>query len=390
MAAYQQTAGRVALAVAVLLAAPCAADEAEEFFKRLDRNRDGKLTRDEFPEQIRRMFDRVDANGDGAVTLEEDRAFRAARSALRPGAQANRGGRQRQAGSVKQISNIPYAGTTNPRQTLDLILPVKPAGETPLPVVAFIHGGGWRGGNKSGGVGRVARYAAGGNYAGVSVGYRLTGEAIWPAQIHDCKAAIRWIRANAKTYNLDEDKIGVWGTSAGGHLVAMLGTSGGDKAMDGTIGPNAKHSSRVTCVVDCFGPTDFLQMDAHRPARARLTHDEGNSPESLLIGGPIRDNRDKVASANPITYVSKDAPPFLIAHGTADPLVPFHQSELLDAAFRKAGLKPIFLHVVGAGHGFGGAEFDSRVRAFFDKHLRGRKVDVSSEPIKQGGERRGR
>ena len=359
--------------VVVSVASACFADAAEDLFKRCDTNGDGTLSRDEFPRGVMKLFDRIDANGDGALTLEEDRAFRTSR---------RRGGAKR-GDNVKLTSDIPYAGTTNPRQMLDLILPKKPATDKPLPVIVFIHGGGWRAGNKSSGAGRVGPYVAAGNYAGVSVGYRLTSEAIWPAQIHDCKAAIRWIRANAKKYNLDGEKIGVWGTSAGGHLVAMLGTSGGVKAMDGTLGPHAKLSSRVTCVVDCFGPTDFVQMDANRPSGARMTHDEANSPESKLIGGPIQKNKANAAAASPITYVSKDDPPFIIAHGTADPLVPFHQSQLLDAAFGKVGLKQVFIHVVGAGHGFGGAEFDKRVRAFFDKHLHGKNVKVSSAPIKQ-------
>ena len=377
--------GWVAVVVVAVVGSASPADQAEDFFKRNDKNKDGRLSRDEFPERIRRMFDRVDANRDGFLTLEEDRAFRKARGASRrPGVP---GGQRSFGDNVKIIRDIPYAGTKNPRQMLDLVLPQKPAGDKPLPVIVFIHGGAWRAGNKSSGLGRVAKYVAAGNYAGVSVGYRLTNEAIWPAQIHDCKAAIRWIRANAKKYNLDGDHIGVWGTSAGGHLVAMLGTSGDVKAMDGTLGPNAKFSSRVTCVVDCFGPTDFAQMDAHRPPGARMAHDPADSPESKLVGGPIQKNKDKVAAANPITYVSKGDPPFIIAHGTADPLVPFHQSELLDAAFRRAGIKQVFIHVIGGGHGFGGAEFEGRVTAFFDKHLRGKNVEVSSKAIKQDGRR---
>jgi len=378
MTTYGRAAGWVTAAIVAGVGAACLADAAADLFKRSDRNGDGKLTRDEFPKRAMRLFDRIDTNRDGAVTLEEDRAFRASRRRQGPAP----------GGNVKITRDIPYAGTKNPRQMLDLLLPAKPATDKPLPVIVFIHGGAWRAGNKSAGIGRVAPYVAGGHYAGVSVGYRLTSEAIWPAQIHDCKAAIRWIRAHAKTHHLDGEKIGVWGTSAGGHLVAMLGTSGGVKAMDGTLGPHAGLPSRVACVVDCFGPTDFTQMDAHRPPGARMTHDAADSPESKLIGGPVQANKDKAAAASPLTYVSKDDPPFLIAHGTADPLVPFHQSQLLDAALRNAGLKPVFIHVVGAGHGFGEAEFTTRVRTFFDKHLRGRNVEVSSAPIKQERRRR--
>ena len=383
MRSLQLAACRVPLIV-LLLAGRCLAQQAERFFKQHDRNNDGKLSREEFPEQLRRMFDRIDTNGDGAITLEEDKAFREARRKRQaPGQGAARGA----AGlpeTVRIERDVPYAGTKNPRQMLDLLLPKKPGSDKPLPVIAFIHGGGWRGGSKGAGVGRVARFVASGNYAGASIGYRLSGEAIWPAQIHDCKAAIRWIRANGGKHNLDGERIGVWGSSAGGHLVAMLGTSGGVKAMDGEIGPHKGLSSRVACVADWFGPTDFCRMDAHMLPGSRLVHDSPTSPESLLIGGAIQENKGKVAAANPITYVTKDDPAFLIAHGTKDPLVPSHQSELLEAALRKAGCDVTFIKVVDGGHGFRSAELDRRLQAFFDKHLRGVKADISAEPVRQG------
>jgi len=126
---------------------------------------------------------------------------------------------------------------------------------------------------------------------------------------------------------------GAYGASAGGHLAAMLGTAGDVKAFD--VGANPGVSSRVQAVVDFFGPTDFLQMDAHRPSAQAMVHDTPDSPESQLVGGPIRDNPDKVARANPITYVTKDDPPFLIIHGDKDVLVPHHQSELLEAALKR-------------------------------------------------------
>jgi acetyl esterase/lipase len=381
---HQPAACRTALIVLVL-AAHCLAQQAERFFKQHDRNQDGKLSREEFPQRLRQLFDRIDANGDGAVTLEEDKAFRAARRKRQAPGQGAARGRGGLPETVRVERDIPYAATKNPRQMLDLVLPNKPSGKGPLPVIAFIHGGGWRGGNKAGGLARIAPFVASGTCAGVSIGYRLSGEAIWPAQIHDCKAAIRWIRANAGKHNLDGERIGVWGPSAGGHLVAMLGTSGGVKALEGQLGPHTALSSRVACVADWFGPTDFCQMDAHRLPGSRLVHDSPSSPESLVIGGPIQKNREKVAQANPITYVTKDDPPFLIAHGTKDPLVPWQQSELLEAALRKAGCDVTFVKVVGAGHGgFRSAELDRRLRAFFDKHLRGVKADISAEPVRQG------
>lgn len=280
--------------------------------------------------------------------------------------------------SVRLEADLPYADTDNPRQRLDLLLPKQPADDKPLPVVAFIHGGAWRAGDKRGGVGQVAPLVASGQFAGVSIGYRLSDEAIWPAQIHDCKAAIRWVRAHAKQYNLNADKIAVWGSSAGGHLVAMLGTSGGVKELEGTLGKHLDQSSRVTCVVDFFGPTDLLAMGKYP---SRIPHDEANSPESRLVGGPVQETQAAAKSASPVTYVSKDDPPFLLMHGSEDPLVPYNQSERLAEALTKAGCEPIFVKVQGAGHGFGGPQVARRVEQFLQKHLRGQNVKVSDEPI---------
>lgn len=269
--------------------------------------------------------------------------------------------------SIKVEKDIPYAGTTNWRQTLDLLLPKAKEGEKPLPVIVAIHGGAFLSGDKSGAIGDVAGLVATGEYAGASINYRLSGEAIWPAQIQDCKAAIRWIRANAAKYNIDPDRIGVIGSSAGGHLVAMLGVTDGVKEFDTET--NAGVSSRVQAVVDNFGPTDFLQMDAHRVPNGQL-HDPADSPESKLVGGAIQSNKDKAAKANPITYVTKNVPPFLIVHGDADPLVPHHQSMLLEAALKNAGAPVTFYTVKGAGHGgFRDPKIPEMTKDFFAKHL---------------------
>ena len=212
-----------------------------------------------------------------------------------------------------------------------------------------------------------------GQYVGASVGYRLSGEAIWPAQIHDCKAAIRWLRANAEKYSIDPQRIGVWGGSAGGHLVNMLGTSGDVKELEGDCG-SPEQSSRVSCVVPFCGPTNFL-------APKRFEGGKRPSAVDLLLGGTIEEKQDLAKQASPITYVSPDDPPFLIVHGTADRTVPFEQAEMFDDALRKAGVDVTFVKIVGGGHGIGGEAVHQRVRAFFDKHLRGQPVEVSSEPI---------
>lgn len=259
---------------------------------------------------------------------------------------------------------------------LDLVHP-KDSIEKPRPVIVFVHGGGWRNGDKSDALRfPLMLIARGGEYVCVSVGYRLTGEATWPSQIYDCKAAIRWLRANAKKYGIKADRIGVWGSSAGGHLVAMLGTSGGVAKLEGDEG-NPGESSKVTCVVDFCGPTDFPALENDYPAD-RLAR----SAISGLLGGPLTERREMAIEASPITYVSADDPPFLIVHGTEDPVVPIAQAERLDAALKKAGTQVIFVKVVGAGHGFGGAPgVSERVMAFLDKYLRDRDVSVSDDPI---------
>ena len=264
------------------------------------------------------------------------------------------------------MQDISYAGTDNARQTLDLALPIKRISDKPLPVIAFIHGGGWRGGSKDGGLNRIRSFLKSGNYAGVSIGYRLSNEAKWPAQIHDCKAAIRWVKANAVKHGLDGSKIAVHGTSAGGHLVAMLGTSAGVKAMDGSIGAYTSQSTKVACVVDYFGPTNFLRMNDFE---SRIDHDAKDSPEGLLIGGPVQDNKKKTLTADPISYVSKEDSPFLIMHGTKDMAVPYNQSVILHSALKKIGVPSALLTVTGGGHGVGGGVLNEHLQKFFDHHL---------------------
>lgn len=276
--------------------------------------------------------------------------------------------------------DVNYANNDgNIRHNLDIYLPE--TGSGPFPVVVYIHGGGWQSGNKKN-VGPVSPIVEEG-YALVSINYRLSAEAFYPEQINDCKAAIRWIRANEETYQLDAERIGVIGSSAGAHLAELLGTSGdittytvGSVTMDieGDIGGNLNFSSRVQAVSDWFGPTDFLRMNDFP---GDIDHDAPTSPESKLIGGPIQENPDKCALADPITYASEDDSPFLIVHGTADMTVPYNQSELLYQAlqpiFDPIGTEITLRPVEGAGHGFGGTmttETYTLMIEFFDRTIK--------------------
>ena len=331
----------------------------EKSFRDWDKNKDDKLSKEELPNNAKRNFERVDSDKSGFISLKEHVAYLS----------RDRGKRQQRRPKLegfKVMQDISYAGTDNARQTLDLALPIKRTSDKPLPVIAFIHGGGWRGGSKDGGLNRIRSFLKSGNYAGVSIGYRLSNEAKWPAQIHDCKAAIRWVKANAVKHGLDGSKIAVHGTSAGGHLVAMLGTSAGVRAMDGSIGAYTSQSTKVACVVDYFGPTNFLRMNDFE---SRIDHDGKDSPEGLLIGGPVQDNKKKTLTADPISYVSKEDSPFLIMHGTKDMAVPYNQSVILHSALKKIGVPSALLTVTGGGHGVGGGVLNEHLQKFFDHHL---------------------
>lgn len=275
--------------------------------------------------------------------------------------------------------DLEYAKAGDKRLLLDIYVPEseanasgEPEEQQARPLVVWIHGGAWLAGSKN--FCPALRFTKRG-YVAASISYRLSQEAIFPAQIEDCKAAIRWLRANAEEYSIDPERIGVWGSSAGGHLVALLGTSGDVKDLEKQH-EHLDQSSRVQAVCDFFGPTDFLKMDEDAIPGSRLIHDDPQSPESKLVGAPIQENADKVARANPITYVTKDDPPFLIVHGDKDPLVPWQQSKYLFEAMQKTGLEDVKFHVVkDAGHGFRrNPEVPGMVDEFFDRVLLG-KVD---------------
>ena len=273
-------------------------------------------------------------------------------------------------------ADVEYAKAGDVSLKLDVYKP-KAASDKPRPCIVWIHGGGWQNGNKSSGIGRLASYVASGDYVGVSVGYRLTDVATFPAQIHDCKAAIRYVRANAEKLGIDPQKIGVWGSSAGGHLVSLLGTSGDAKEVEGDLGTTGV-SSRVNCVVDFCGPSDFLLFGETAPGLNRP-----GQPVYKLFGGPTGENAAMAKQASPATHVTKDDPPFLVVHGTDDKTVPLSQAERLHEALKKAGVDATFVKIEGGGHGIGGPAVDARVRDFFARHLLGKDIAVSDEPIKQ-------
>lgn len=252
---------------------------------------------------------------------------------------------------------------------IDIYLP--PVGHPPYPCVLWIHGGGWQGGTYNNVPGFATQLLNDG-VAIASARYRLSGEAIFPAQIHDVKGAVRFLRANAATYQLDTNRFGSWGSSAGGHLSALLAMSGGVSELEGSSGGNLAFSSTLQVCVDYFGPTDILNMnlDVTTPPGSGIDHDAPTSPESHLVGwdqpgqgiGDIRANLANPAApypalvalchqVNPITLVNFGDPPTFIAHGTADTTVPIMQSTRLANALTTASVPFAYHQVPGAGHG---------------------------------------
>jgi acetyl esterase/lipase len=269
---------------------------------------------------------------------------------------------------VKAERNISYVENGHPNQVLDLFLPEQPS-DKPLPLMIWIHGGAWLAGSQSS---PPVLYLVKKGFAVASIQYRFSSDALWPAQAYDCKAAIRFLRANAGKYNFDPDHFGVGGDSAGGHLAAFIGTSGDVKEMEGDLG-NPNVSSRVQAVVDWFGPTDLTLMGQQSGPRSMLKHDAPNSPESLLLGGPVQEKHDLAKTANPLTYIHKNEPPFLIMHGDNDQLVPLGQSIILAKALIDAGVEVTMKTIPGATHEgpqFRNAESQRLIEEFLTLNLK--------------------
>lgn len=277
--------------------------------------------------------------------------------------------------TIDFLPNVEYAKPDGKPQYLDLYVAKEPTGK--LPVIVAIHGGGWTGGDKRGPeILPLLNFG----YAVVSINYRLSQVAQFPAQIQDCKAAIRWVRAHADEYHLDADHVGVWGGSAGGHLVALLGTTAGNKELEGDEG-DAQFSSRVQAVCDFFGPSDFLSINKQAPPDTAIHHDAPDSPEAKLIGGAIPDNQEKAKAASPVFYVTSEAAPFLIMHGDIDKLVPLAQSEELRDTLQNSKVEASLYIIGGQGHGFRGhPELIPIMRAFFDRHLKQSVNQPSKKP----------
>lgn len=260
---------------------------------------------------------------------------------------------------AKAELNLAYGD--HERNKLDLYLP---KADKPLPLVIWVHGGGWEAGDKGGGGPALPLLAEG--YAVASVNYRYSKQAVFPAQSEDVRAAVRYLRANAKKYGLNPDAFGAWGASAGGHLVALLAVGADVKELDGTNTTNAKVSSAVQAVVDWFGPADMTTLS--QPGSPA-------NPVTRLLGGDAKEKSAVAKLASPVAHagVGKAGAPLLIVHGDKDTLVPLKQSEKLAEAYKTAGGDVELVVLPGAGHGgpqFSTPEMRKKTLAFFDKHLK--------------------
>lgn len=271
------------------------------------------------------------------------------------------------AGTFTTYEALEYASPDGDPLLMDLRVPDGPG---PHPVILYLHSGAWITGDRFGGP--ALRQATRG-YAVASIDYRLAPRHIWPAQIEDAKAAVRWLRANADRFQLDVNRIGVFGASAGGHIGAILGTSAGIASLEGMELGNAQFSSRVRAVVDLYGPSDLLKLEEQKLPCIPLDGNAAFMPPSLLMGCPIQQCAERTRTANPITYATPDDPPFLLMHGMRDCLVPYKQSVILHDALVAQGVKSRLVLIPNGQHG--GSAFDAEtyvkiIDDFLDQNLK--------------------
>lgn len=260
------------------------------------------------------------------------------------------------------LKDLTYAEPDGIPLALDLYLP---ATRQPPPLVIWIHGGGWREGSKARPpIMRLTEYG----FALASISYRFTQQAIFPAQIHDCKGAVRWLRAHQHHFGYDAEWIAAVGASSGGHLAMLLGNTPGHALLEGDVGGNESESAQVQCVVSYFAPTDFVLRGKTQP---EIAYSERSGSYALL--GGVQTGRvatDLEVSASPVQYVSRKSPPLLLFHGEADELVLMDQSERMADEYRKHGLPVQFVRVPGGGHGgavfFCGEYFDRLLKFLRD------------------------
>jgi acetyl esterase/lipase len=241
---------------------------------------------------------------------------------------------------IERTPDVPFTNDGEPGLKLDLYRLRGARHPTPRPVIVWLHGGGWMSGDKERGVERIFDLIRAG-FIGASVDYRLSQDALFPAQLHDCKCAVRFLRAHAESLRVDPGRIGVWGASAGGHLASLLAVTGRNRSLEG---------DRGWATFSWYGPTDLNLMDQFpRGVTARMPSMNAESAEGRLVGGPVAERQELVALANPLRYVHADTPPVLLMHGALDDCVPVVSSERLYSTLVEHGVRAQLL-VIEHGH----------------------------------------
>jgi len=265
--------------------------------------------------------------------------------------------------SPKQValqSDVEYAHPEGVSLRLDVYTPRNITNR--VPVLVWIHGGAWKAGSRSP---CPLAFMVKDGFAAVSIEYRFIDQAAFPAQLHDCKGAIRWIKANADRFNFDPERIAVFGASAGGHLAALLGTTAEVKDLEGDVGGNLSYSSKVQAICAFYPPTDLDRLITNPASRTSPDSDIGK-----LLGALLESNPDKAMRANPITYITPNDTPFYILHGDKDRVVPLEQSVLLHEALLKNGVESNLFVVRDRGHGIGAPIAAARqIVKFLERHL---------------------
>ncbi|MEM7312897.1 MAG: alpha/beta hydrolase [Planctomycetota bacterium] len=334
------------------------------FKKNFDADNDGLIQKSEAKNQLLKNFERIDTNGDDVL---DDAELKKLVEQLR---RRNNGPRSPASqfvvpDSVKLTKDVVYREGDSDKWKLDLYVPAdKESSAKKRPAIVFVHGGGWRSGDKGGGQWRSQPIAyAQKGYVCISINYRLLDEAKFPACIEDCKNAVRWLRANADKHGVDSDRIGAYGNSAGAHLVSVLGLTGEDKDLEGD-GPYQEFSSAIQAVVCSAPPTNFMNWDGKTPTDGKLN--------TRLFGDiDMAKAKEMAAKCSPITHAKKGVP-FLVIHGTADRTVPIYQGDCFVEALKKAEADVTYIRVDGAGHGvFGQAAKKTQpaMETFFEQTL---------------------
>lgn len=286
---------------------------------------------------------------------------------------------------IRFYRDIHYAANDNAQQSLDVYVPDNPS-YVPMPVVIYLPGGLWQDVDKDEAPGRLLSLVTSGDYAVVSVNYRTTDEAQWPAQLHDVKAAIRWVRARADQYGFDPQRIALWGRESGGHLALMAAVTNSAQDMAGTLGPYAHIRSDVAAVVNYAGVSD---VNALLGQDSDIDRSSSTAPEAALIGGLLTQNSDIASAASPVHYIRQTTPPVFTAHSSDDSVTPFAQSRRLHQILEDAEIESYLVNLVQAGSptaepveadsAWGRA--DARAVSFLNRVLLGSDTRVSTSSI---------